>query len=53
MNSHQVGSLSVEASKLFRIRKTVLKMLKKRDYIIDQEMLSMDAEQFKDKFGDK
>ena len=51
--AHSVGSLSAEASKLFRVRKTVLKMLRRRGYIVDEEMLAMDAEQFRTKFGDK
>ena len=51
--AHSVGSLSAEASKLYRVRKTVLKMLRRRGYIVDEEMLAMDAEQFRAKFGDK
>ena len=51
--AHSIGSLSAEASKLYRIRKTVLKMLRRRGYIVDEEMLAMDSEQFRAKFGDR
>jgi hypothetical protein len=51
--THIVGTLSREASNLYRIRKTVLKMLRKRGYIVDEEALTLDSEQFKAKFGDK
>jgi hypothetical protein len=34
MNTHVVGGLSKEASNLFRVRKTCLKMLDKRGKLI-------------------
>lgn len=46
------GGLSPNASKMFRVRKTCLKMLNKRGYIIDDDVLDMTTEDFKDKFGD-
>lgn len=52
MSAFTVGNLSAEASKLFRIRRTVLKMLRKRGYIVDEDMLSMDTEGFRQRFTD-
>lgn len=47
-----VGALNPETSKLFRVRKTVLKMLRKRGYIVDEDMLNMDTESFRSRFSD-
>ena len=49
---HAVGGLNPEASKMFRVRKTCLKMLTKRGYIVDEEDVNMTTEDFKMKFGD-
>ena len=46
------ASLNPSASKLFRIRKTVCKMLDKRGYEVPQEDKEMSAEDFTYKFGD-
>ncbi|KAJ8604371.1 hypothetical protein CTAYLR_002572 [Chrysophaeum taylorii] len=51
--AQQQQSLSSEAMHLFRIRRTVLKMLKKRSYIVDPVALEMDASAFQEQFGDK
>jgi len=45
--------LSAEASHLFRIRRTLLKMLKKRNYIVDEAQLEMTAESFQDQFTEQ
>lgn len=37
---------------MFRVRKTCLKMLTKRGYIVDEEDVNMTTEDFKMKFGD-
>ena len=44
------GVLSPNASKLFRIRKTVATMLKKRGYVVPEKMLHMTADDFKAEF---
>eukprot|EP00622_Pseudochattonella_farcimen_P006230 FR742007.1.p1 GENE.FR742007.1~~FR742007.1.p1 ORF type:complete len:222 (+),score=33.51 FR742007.1:131-796(+) len=41
------------ASKLFRIRKTCLKMLSKRGYLVSDEELNGTSQDFVDKFGDE
>ncbi len=45
------NQLSAEGSKLFRVRKTILKMLHKRGYIISNEALDMTAETFIERHG--
>ena len=50
--SHSVGGLNPETSKKFRVRKTCLKMLTKRGYIVDEEDVNMSTEDFRLKFGD-
>jgi DNA-directed RNA polymerase I, II, and III subunit RPABC1 len=50
--AHVVGTLNPEASRLFRVRKTCLKMLSKRGYIVDEEDINMSTEDFRVKFGD-
>jgi DNA-directed RNA polymerase I, II, and III subunit RPABC1 len=47
-----VGGLNPEASKMFRARKTCLKMLSKRGYIVDDAALNMTTDAFKAKFGE-
>lgn len=47
-----VGGLNPETSKMFRVRKTCLKMLSKRGYIVDDGALNMTTDQFRSKFGD-
>lgn len=44
--------LNPEASRLFRVRKTTVKMLHNRGYIVSDNELSMKADEFKDKFGE-
>lgn len=44
--------LNAEASKIFRVRKTCLRMLSKRGYIVDDAALNMTTDSFKTKFGD-
>ena len=46
-------ALSAEASHLFRIRRTLLKMLKKRNYVVDIAQLEMTAESFQDQFSEQ
>lgn len=43
--------LSPAASKLFRIRKTILKMLSQRGYNVDDEAMNQNAAQFIEQFG--
>lgn len=43
--------LSIETSKLFRVRKTTIKMLHNRGYIVSESELSMSCGEFLDKFG--
>eukprot|EP01039_Chlorochromonas_danica_P006700 gene6700-7407_t len=50
--SQVVGGLNPEASKMFRVRKTCLKMLSKRGYIVDENALQMTTDQFRQKFGE-
>ena len=45
------GSLSEEASRMFRVRKTVLKMLHARGYIVPDDQLNMTADGFRGTFG--
>jgi DNA-directed RNA polymerase I, II, and III subunit RPABC1 len=44
--------LSEEGSKLFRVRKTVLKMLQNRGYIISSDSLNMSADDFAQRYGE-
>lgn len=37
---------------MFRVRKTCLKLLNKRGYIVDEEAINMSTEDFKGKFGE-
>lgn len=47
-----VGGLSPDSSKMFRVRKTVLKMLHKRQYIVDEDAQNMTTDEFRERFGD-
>ena len=47
------AALTGEASHLFRIRRTLLKMLKKRSYVGDAAQLAMTPRGFVDQFGDQ
>mmetsp|Transcript_4866 Transcript_4866/g.5032 ORF Transcript_4866/g.5032 Transcript_4866/m.5032 type:complete len:228 (-) Transcript_4866:739-1422(-) len=46
------GSLTPEASRLFRVRRTVAAMLERRGYLVPREMREMTPVQFTDKFGE-
>lgn len=47
-----VGGLSPDASKMFRVRKTCLKMLNNRGYIVDDAAINMTTDDFRNKFGE-
>ena len=47
------AALTGEASHLFRIRRTLLMMLKKRSYVVDAAQLAMTPRGFVDQFGDQ
>merc|ERR1712093_541831 len=47
-----MGDADEDTSKLFRIRKTMLKMLKDRGYLVKKENEDMTLDQFKEKFGE-
>ena len=47
-----MAQLNAEASRLFRVRKTTVKMLHNRGYIVSENELSMTAGEFQAKFGD-
>ncbi|CAM9788672.1 unnamed protein product [Phaeothamnion confervicola] len=46
-----MGDLPEDAIKLFRIRKTCLKMLKRRGYLVPEHELTWNTEQFSEKYG--
>ncbi len=46
------GSLSAEASRLFRVYKTVSSMLSKRGYMVSREMKEMTPVDFTNRFGE-
>lgn len=50
--NQSVGGLNPEASKMFRVRKTCLKMLQKRGYLIDEDSLTMSTQQFTLRFSE-
>jgi DNA-directed RNA polymerases I, II, and III subunit RPABC1 len=52
MSNQTVGGLTPEASKMFRVRKTCLKMLKNRGYMVEQEFLNISTDDFRLKFGE-
>ena len=47
------AALTREASHLFRIRRTLLKMLKKRSYVVDAAQVAMTPRGFVDQSGDQ
>lgn len=47
-----VVSAAEDASRLWRVRRTCLQMLRDRDYLINQDELKMGMEEFKVRFGD-
>lgn len=47
-----VGGLSPDASRMFRVRKTCLKMLNNRGYIVDEAAINMTTDEFRQRFGD-
>jgi DNA-directed RNA polymerase I, II, and III subunit RPABC1 len=49
----QVGGLTADASRLYRVRKTCLKMLAKRGYIVDEAEIGMTTDDFRIKFGEQ
>eukprot|EP00941_MAST-03F_sp_MAST-3F-sp1_P003501 g3501.t1 len=51
--SQSAGGLTREAFHLYRVRKTVVKMLKNRGYAIASEDFNMTQEEFKTKFGER
>jgi DNA-directed RNA polymerases I, II, and III subunit RPABC1 len=51
--SQSISSLSPEAARLFRVRKTCLKMLRKRGYLIDDHDFDMTGDQFKQKLDEQ
>jgi DNA-directed RNA polymerase I, II, and III subunit RPABC1 len=46
------ASLTAEASRLFRVYKTVSSLLSKRGYMVSREMREMTAMSFTQKFGE-
>jgi DNA-directed RNA polymerase I, II, and III subunit RPABC1 len=46
------GGLTPEASRLFRVYKTISAMLKKRGYMVPREMREMTPADFTNKFGE-
>ncbi len=50
VGNQTIGGLSPEASRAFRVRKTCLKMLKNRGYLIDEQAINMTTTEFTAKF---
>ena len=48
----QLGGLSSEVTKMFRVRKTCFKMLAKRGYIVSEENINQTTDSFREQFGD-
>lgn len=46
-------SLDEQSTRLYRIRKTVMEMLRDRDYVVAEFELSFTKEQFREKYGDE
>ena len=53
MTSQQPSSLSTEASRLFRVYRTIGNLLDKRGYMVPKEMREMTPAGFVAKFGDQ
>ena len=51
--SSLTGGLSPNASKLFRVRKTCMKMLQARGYIVSEDELVMTTDGFKQRFSEE
>mmetsp|Transcript_26395 Transcript_26395/g.79151 ORF Transcript_26395/g.79151 Transcript_26395/m.79151 type:complete len:230 (-) Transcript_26395:21-710(-) len=47
------GPLTAEANHLFRIRRTLLKMLRKRNFVVDAAQLDMKPSDFQEQYGDQ
>ena len=45
--------LDEQSARLFRIRRTVMQMLRDRDYLVADFEISMSKDEFRDKFGDE
>ena len=43
MSAQTVGGLNPETSRMFRVRKTCLKMLNNRGYIVDEAAINMNT----------
>jgi DNA-directed RNA polymerases I, II, and III subunit RPABC1 len=52
-SSSNIGGLSADTSKLFRVRKTCLKMLSKRGYIVPDEHIQMTTDEFRLHYGEE
>lgn len=46
-------ALDEQSTRLYRIRKTVMEMLRDRDYVVAEFELSFSKEQFREKYGDE
>jgi len=52
MSNQLLGGLNPDSSRMFRVRKTCLKMLNNRGYIVDEAAINMTTDDFKVKFGE-
>jgi len=52
MSNQLLGGLNPDSSRMFRVRKTCLKMLNNRGYIVDEAAINMTTDDFKLKFGE-
>jgi hypothetical protein len=46
-------SLDEQSTRLYRIRKTIMEMLRDRDYVVAEFELSFTKDQFREKYGDE
>lgn len=46
-------SLDEQCARLYRIRKTVMEMLRDRDYVVAEFELNSTKEEFREKYGDE
>lgn len=46
-------SLDEQSTRLYRIRKTVMEMLRDRDYVVAEFELTLNKDQFREKYGDE